>query len=501
MTNHNQWLFRQQLSVVTLTKILLDPFVAVLVLIGCTFYFDEPFRGPYPILALIVFTLTFPGKWPEVTLRAFWNEVVMPWFFLSGLILLFGYSTGYLDFFPPNLVIAWMLITPVAMWLAHRVVRKILPRLLLLEGGRRLAIIVGAGNLGTELRGRFANDSSLGVDVAGFFDDRTLDRTDLADPKKLLGRLVDIPAYVNSNGIDLVYITLPMASQPRTLSVLDALRDTTASVYFVPDIFVSDLIQARVDHIHGMPVVALTESPTLGVSGIGKRISDVIIAGLILLLIWPVLLILAAGVKLSSPGPVIFKQRRYGLDGQEILVYKFRSMRVCDDGAVIQQAGRCDPRTTRFGAFIRRTSLELSAAFEKQKANVLGLKQQREEASLLARDLENSQRIYDSALQRYGQSRMEAQSTQTDIAVLNPAVAPTQASKPRVMFNVLLSVFFGTLLGVGLGFLIELLDRRVRSGQDIAMALDIPVLAEVSTKGRLLEKLRRLFRRNRPAMA
>lgn len=144
---------------------------------------------------------------------------------------------------------------------------------------------------------------------------------------------------------------------------------------------------------------------------------------------------------------------------------------------------------------------ELSAAFEKQKANVLGLKQQREEASLLARDLENSQRIYDSALQRYGQSRMEAQSTQTDIAVLNPAVAPTQASKPRVMFNVLLSVFFGTLLGVGLGFLIELLDRRVRSGQDIAMALDIPVLAEVSTKGRLLEKLRRLFRRNRPAMA
>ncbi len=358
MTNHNQWLFRQQLSVVTLTKILLDPFVAVLVLIGCTLYFGEPFRGPYPILALIVFTLTFPGKWPEVTLRSFWNEVVMPWFFLSGLILLFGYSTGYLDFFPPNLVMVWMLITPAAMWVAHRVVRKILPRLLLLEGGRRRAIIVGAGNLGTELRGRFVNDSSLGVDVAGFFDDRTLDRTELADPQKLLGRMADIPEFVNRNGIDLVYITLPMASQPRTLSVLDALRDTTASVYFVPDIFVSDLIQARVDHIHGMPVVALTESPTLGVSGIGKRISDVVIAGLILLLIWPVLLILAAGVKLSSPGPVIFKQRRYGLDGQEILVYKFRSMRVCDDGAVIQQAGRCDPRTTRFGAFIRRTSLD-----------------------------------------------------------------------------------------------------------------------------------------------
>ncbi len=144
---------------------------------------------------------------------------------------------------------------------------------------------------------------------------------------------------------------------------------------------------------------------------------------------------------------------------------------------------------------------ELSGAFERQKAKVLALKQQREEAALLARDLENAQRIYDSALQRYGQSRMEAQSTQTDIAVLNPAVAPTQPSKPRVILNVLLSLFLGTLLGVGVGFLVELLDRRVRSGRDIAAGLEIPVLAEVTKNSRVLEALRRLFRRNRPAMA
>ena len=143
----------------------------------------------------------------------------------------------------------------------------------------------------------------------------------------------------------------------------------------------------------------------------------------------------------------------------------------------------------------------LGSAFEKQKANVLGLKQQREEASLLARDLENAQRIYDSVLQRYGQSRMEAQSTQTDIAVLNPAVAPTGSSKPRVFLNILLSLFLGTLLGVGIGFLVELLDRRVRSGQDISGGLEIPVLAEVTKKGRRLEALRRVFRRNQPAMA
>ena len=144
---------------------------------------------------------------------------------------------------------------------------------------------------------------------------------------------------------------------------------------------------------------------------------------------------------------------------------------------------------------------ELSTAFAKQKSSVLALKQQREEASLLARDVQNAQQIYDSALQRYGQSRMEAQSTQTDIAVLNPAVAPTEPSKPKVFLNIMLSLFLGALLGVGAGFLVELLDRRVRSGLDIAAGLDIPVLAEVTKKGRRLEALRRMFRRNRPAMA
>lgn len=144
---------------------------------------------------------------------------------------------------------------------------------------------------------------------------------------------------------------------------------------------------------------------------------------------------------------------------------------------------------------------DLSGAFERQKTKVLELKKQREEATLLARDLENAQRIYDSALQRYGQSRMEAQSTQTDLTVLNAAVPPPEPSKPRVILNLLLSLFLGTLLGVGVGFLVELLDRRVRSGQDVAEALGVPVLAEVSTRGSCLDRLRRLFRRDRAALA
>jgi putative colanic acid biosynthesis UDP-glucose lipid carrier transferase len=149
-----------------------------------------------------------------------------------------------------------------------------------------------------------------------------------------------------------------MASQPRILRLLEELRDTTASIYFVPDIFVADLIQARVDSIDGLPVVAVCETPFTGMNGLVKRAADLVLAFLILVLISPLLAAIAIGVKLSSRGPVLFRQRRYGLDGRRIVVYKFRTMTVAEDGDVVRQATRDDARVTPFGAFLRRTSLD-----------------------------------------------------------------------------------------------------------------------------------------------
>lgn len=145
-------------------------------------------------------------------------------------------------------------------------------------------------------------------------------------------------------------------------------------------------------------------------------------------------------------------------------------------------------------AAARQRYNDLSRAFANQKARIISLKQKREEAALLARDVENAQNIYDAALQRYGQSRMEAQATQTDIAVLNPAIAPTEFSKPRLVLNIVLALFLGALFGIGIGFMVELLNRRVRSGQDIAIELDIPVLAEVA------KRKRRFWQRGRPSL-
>jgi putative colanic acid biosynthesis UDP-glucose lipid carrier transferase len=204
---------------------------------------------------------------------------------------------------------------------------------------------------------RLTGSAYVPARLLGFFDDRSPGRLP-TDKFTLLGKLEDLPRYVNENRVDLIYLSLPMATQSRILRLLEELRDTTASIYFVPDTFVTDLVQGRVDMVEDIPVVAVCETPFSGMNGLIKRLSDVVFSLLILTAISPVLLVIAALVKLGSPGPVIFRQRRYGLNGEEIIVYKFRSMTVCEDGGNVPQAQRNDKRITPLGAFLRRTSLD-----------------------------------------------------------------------------------------------------------------------------------------------
>jgi putative colanic acid biosynthesis UDP-glucose lipid carrier transferase len=218
-------------------------------------------------------------------------------------------------------------------------------------------VIVGANPLGFRLAKRVLDDPYSGAQVKGFFDDRNPTRLERADGP-LLGSLGDLPAWVREHSVGTIYITLPMVAQPRIMKMLDELGDTTASIYFVPDIFAFDLIQARFDELEGIPVVAICESPFAGFNSVLKRLSDIVFASAALLALWPVMLAITIGIKWTSPGPVLFKQRRYGLDGAEIMVYKFRSMKVLEDGAVVRQATRDDDRITPFGAFLRRTSLD-----------------------------------------------------------------------------------------------------------------------------------------------
>jgi putative colanic acid biosynthesis UDP-glucose lipid carrier transferase len=281
-------------------------------------------------------------------------EIVTGWLAIVGLLALLGWATRTLDAFDQRVLLAWALATPGALFAAHRLLPRVLPRV---QGLQKVALIAGANDLGRRLGERLA-DPILGIRVAGYFDDRGGARLQTLPAAQNLGALSRLADYARSHRVDVIYIALPMASQPRILRLLEDLRDTTASIYFVPDIFVSDLIQARVDSIGGLPVVAVCESPFYGFNGFVKRASDIVLSSLILALTAPLMLVLAIGVKLSSPGPILFKQRRYGLDGRKITVYKFRTMTVAEDGDVVRQATRNDSRVTRFGAFLRATSLD-----------------------------------------------------------------------------------------------------------------------------------------------
>ena len=355
-TESSSRLLRSQPGAAALVRSAIDPLVAIGTLAAAVGAFGGRFDGACLILALLVFAMTFPGSLARETAAAgdLMLDIVAGWAAIVALLLLLGWSTRTLEAFDPRVLLAWTFATPAALFAAHRLLPVVLPRLLAAEGMHRTAVIAGANDLGRGLARRLAGDPMLGVRFAGYFDDRAHDRI----REDVLGGIAALPAYVRANGIDIIYIALPMASQPRILKLLEDLRDSTASIYFVPDIFVFDLIQARVDSIGDLPVVAVCETPFYGFNGLVKRVSDLVLGGMILLLISPLMLAIAIGVKLSSPGPVLFKQRRYGLDGRKIVVYKFRSMTVAEDGDIVRQATKNDSRVTRFGAFLRRTSLD-----------------------------------------------------------------------------------------------------------------------------------------------
>ena len=346
-------------QLLTLIEILLDPLVLVMSLWVVALIVEGKLGPQNVILSLIVFSLTFPGtsRLTQSTWRVI-RHILLGWLAISGLLLMFAYASGYLGYFDQDMLITWWWVAPLTQVGAYYLFRLAAPTIRELQGPAKLAVVAGMNMQGIELAEHLDADVYSNVRVRGFFDDRGQARRHEPAKYPLLGKIENLPDYVKKHHISNIYLSLPMASQQRIVSLLDRLRDTTGSIYFVPDTFVTDLIQGRMGTVGGTPIVAVCETPFTGVDGIIKRISDVVLSLLILVLISPLMLLIALGIKLSSPGPVIFRQRRYGLDGNEIIVYKFRSMSVTEDGDTIQQARKVDPRVTPLGAFLRKTSLD-----------------------------------------------------------------------------------------------------------------------------------------------
>ncbi len=354
------------IPLIAILRRLLNPSIIFALLWVIVLLHGESFSGLYMVLAVsailvlsrIYDEMDIYQSWRRGALIGHARNLFIGWVAMVAVLAFAGYVTGLYVEYSEQVLLVWVIAGPFALLLVHLLVRMGILRRIFVGQGMRSVVIVGANDLGSKLARKIIGDPYLFMEIKGYFDDRIVERHPENLPAPVLGKASDLVAYVRENNTNIIFICLPMAAQPRILKLLDAVRDTTASIYFVPDIYIFDLIQSRFDSIHGTPIVSVCETPFLNVTSIVKRGSDMVLGSIILLMLLPLMAVIATAVKLTSPGPVIFKQRRYGLNGEEIIVYKFRSMTVCEDGPDVAQARKSDSRITRLGGFLRKTSLD-----------------------------------------------------------------------------------------------------------------------------------------------
>ena len=325
----------------------------------------SPFTGYSLVLMILAFFISSSvfqyvdpyRTWRSGRMLAYARDIFVGWIVTVLILVFLGSATGLSFHYDRNLVMGWFLLTPFVLLGSHLAARR-----LITDPGRdsevRSVVVIGANDASLKFAATVERNPNLFMHVHGFFDDRTDDRWPEKMREPMLGKMADIAAYVREHNIKMIFISQPISAQPRIRKMLDELQDTTASVYFLPDIYIFDLMQARFDNVGGMPVIAIRESPFMGFNSMVKRGSDIVLGLIIQILLLPLMLLIAIAVKLTSKGPVIFRQRRYGLYGEEIIVYKFRSMTVSEDGDKVVQATKNDQRVTRIGGFLRRSSLD-----------------------------------------------------------------------------------------------------------------------------------------------
>lgn len=286
--------------------------------------------------------------------------ILSSWIMTVLVLSALAFFTRHGEYFARSSMLSWIVLTGAALGLSRMVLRITLEALVTGGVGQRRCAIAGLNSLGLQLLRNAKNNPECGLKMVGFYDDRSNERLVKEVESELIrmGRLEDLVQRAKAGEFDTVFVTLPMRAESRIRWLLDQLADTTVSAYIVPDFFVFELLHSRWNNIGGLPAVSVFETPLYGVDGWMKRSFDVATAAIGLLLISPIMLICAAMVKASSPGPIFFRQKRYGLDGREIWVWKFRSMRTCDNGPLVAQATKGDPRITPIGAILRKTSLD-----------------------------------------------------------------------------------------------------------------------------------------------
>jgi putative colanic acid biosynthesis UDP-glucose lipid carrier transferase len=294
--------------------------------------------------------------------RAFFTSIKLiasAWVLTWATLIIIAFLYKDTQNFSRLAITVWAISTPALLITYRLIIRLVLIKFRANGKNIKTVAIVGAGKVGRHVASIINNNQWLGYKAVAFFDDNKQLKNTQIDNIDVIDTTNNLTQAVNKNHYNEVYLCLPLREEKKIKAILDKLTDTTAIVKFIPNLFSFDLIHSKWTDLKGIPVISVFDTPINSLTArMVKRTEDIIVASCILVLICPLLFLVAIKVKVSSHGPVIFSQKRYGLNGKKIKIYKFRSMSTQDDGKVIKQVKQNDPRVTKFGAFIRRTSLD-----------------------------------------------------------------------------------------------------------------------------------------------
>ncbi|RKZ93929.1 MAG: undecaprenyl-phosphate glucose phosphotransferase [Gammaproteobacteria bacterium] len=325
---------------------------------------------PIYIWALLLSTLLFNffaesqdayRSWRGTYLRDEIAAVLFAWVTAIFILVMADLIVVKQHMYSDPFIAIWIILTPIELISWHAIVRMILGMLRSQGFNTRRVAIIGANVLGERLQRSFEDTEWSGFRFIGFYDDRSGESPDRRlnkDTINVVGKIEQLIKDCKAGIVDAVYITLALSAEKRIKMITEELADTTVSVYLVPDLFTFNLLNSRWVDFQGVTAISIYETPFAGINSLIKRFEDIILSIMILCLIAIPMFFIAIGVKLTSKGPVFFKQTRYGMDGEKIKVWKFRSMMVTEDGEQVTQATQGDSRITLFGAFLRKTSLD-----------------------------------------------------------------------------------------------------------------------------------------------
>jgi len=357
---------RRHASGITLLHRLLDPVISVLTFYTLSRSFQTEWSAVQFLLLPMIFLLVFVvfqrvdlyRSWRGSLLLGESRRVLVAWSVVLCFFFPFSYAANIPLIFSGQIFLLYALVTPAFLILTRFVIRLILRQFRKMGKNQRRVVIVGAGDLGQKVSTEILSGSGMGIQLNGFFDDRWSEGLKSVMGVPVLGDLQAVVAYAQLHAVDIIYLALPFRAESKMREIARAVRDTRTSLYLVPDIFIFSLLNTRMIDLGGIPVFSIFSVPLAGIEGWIKRLQDLFLAGFVILLISPLLLVIGILIKLTSKGPILFIQRRYGLHGGEVKIYKFRTMTVCEDGAVFTQTKKSDPRVTKLGSFLRRSSLD-----------------------------------------------------------------------------------------------------------------------------------------------